>query len=152
MNKKEILISQIKEAFHNVTLENGIGLREAEGIDDYADAKTRKELRAMDEKRNWGNISSSTLNEYNSSLSYFDSKGMRFHLPSFMIAELKGEYLDSVVFHLVNNSDSSKARFSALSNSQREVIKQFLEYLLEDDEYGYERNQIKYAIDNYWKI
>jgi len=42
MNKKEILINQIKEAFSNVTLENGIGLNEAQGIDDYEDAQTQK--------------------------------------------------------------------------------------------------------------
>ncbi len=32
----------IREAFKNVTLENGVGLNQAQGMDDYADAHTLK--------------------------------------------------------------------------------------------------------------
>jgi len=157
MDKKEILINKIREAFNNVKLEGGIGLNEAQGIDDYEDAQTRKKLRDKDEKENWEAIPSSELNRCNSSLSFFDPKGMRFHLPAFMIALLSNEYNFGLVFTLTNVSRNSKtqlyskSQFSDLTKEQREVIKAFLEYLLEDDEYEYERDQIKYALDNYWQ-
>lgn len=150
MNKKEILINQTKEAFNNVKLEDGIGLNEAQGFDDYEDAQTQKKLRDKDEKENWEAIPSSELNRCNSSLSFFDAKGMRFHLPSFMTTELNNEFL-GIVFTLTLGSDNAKAQRSALSSVQKKSIRAFLEHLLEDDEYKYERNQIKYALDNCWQ-
>jgi hypothetical protein len=38
-NPQEIA-ALIEDAFSNVTLGDGIGLREAQGLDDYADAET----------------------------------------------------------------------------------------------------------------
>ncbi len=149
MDKKEVLITKIRKAFQNVTLENGVGLNQAQGIDDYEDAQTLKKLRAMDEKMNWETIPSSELNRCNSSLSFFDAKGMRFHIPRFMIAELNNEYSFGLIFTLTNVS--SKSQFSDLAKEQREVISLFLEYLLKDDEYEYERETIRLALDNYWR-
>jgi len=42
--------------------------------------------------------------------------------------------------------------FTELSKKQNKVVTVFLEYLLKEDKYEYEKNQIKSALDNYWKI
>ncbi|MCF6297866.1 MAG: hypothetical protein L3J08_07780 [Flavobacteriaceae bacterium] len=153
MNKKDTLITKIREAFSNVKLENGIGLNEAQGIDDYEDAQTQKKLRAMDEKMNWENIPSSELERCHSSLSFFDPKGMRFHLPAFMIAELNNEFTFELIFCLINDIEYVKTQFVALSKKQKEAVKLYLEYIIEDEKgyYG-DKNQIKSALDNYWSI
>jgi hypothetical protein len=44
------LISEIASAFAGVRLGGGVGLLEAQGLDDYADAEERKALRERDEK------------------------------------------------------------------------------------------------------
>src|SRR5688500_17196676 len=86
----EALCDLIREAFAGVKLGNGIGLQEAQGIDDYADKETCARYRAGDEKEDWTRIPAEELSRCNSSLSFFDAEGMRFHLPAFLVAELQG--------------------------------------------------------------
>ena len=81
------LISEIKEAFKNVLLDGGIGLSEADAIDGYRDETLKAACRAKDEKLDWNSIPSCELNNYYTSLNFFDAKGMRFHLPAFMISD-----------------------------------------------------------------
>lgn len=45
------LIDLVRRAFADVKLEDGIGLRESDGIDDYAGSEELKRLRATDEKK-----------------------------------------------------------------------------------------------------
>jgi len=143
------LIHEISEAFKDVELQDGIGLHEANAIDNYAQEKYRTECRQMDEKFNWKIINSEDLNKCNASLSYFDAKGMRFHLPAFMIAEIKREYSFTISYTLTNHLDDT-TRFELLSIRQRYVIKLFLEYILNDSDYEFEKPEIKTAIEKYW--
>jgi hypothetical protein len=147
---KEELLNQIEAAFQGVKLEDGIGLSEANAIDDYEDAAFRKKCRSNDEKNDWKIIHSNHLNSNYCSLSYFDAKGMRFHIPAFMIADLKGEYEFGIVFTLTNISDYSKSQFSLLTIEQRFAIKSYLIYLSKNPNYEYERNLINEAVNGYW--
>jgi hypothetical protein len=148
VTKKQI-ISAINEAFKDVTLEDGVGLNEADAIDSYADQQTRATYREKDEKLNWNLISSSTLNHHYSSLSFFDAKGMRFHLPAYLLADIKGEYSFGMTFPLTHLSDYRKSQFELLTPAQRQAIRLYLEYLLVEES-DYEAPQIKSAIENYW--
>ena len=98
------LISDITSAFAGVRLGGGVGLFEAQGLDDYADAAERKALRERDEKDDWTVLSADALNRANSSLSFFDADGMRFHLPAYLVADLRGDYKFGVVFTLCQAS------------------------------------------------
>ena len=147
---KDILIAKINEAFIGVKLDGGIGLSEANAIDDYRDLKYRDECKKKDEAYFWNKIPVSLLNQFNSSLSFFDAKGMRFHLPAFLIAELNRDYEFNLVFILINLSDYSKSNFILLSKNQKEVVKLVLEYFLNDPNYEYERLKIENAIKYYW--
>lgn len=79
----EELIKEIKTAFENVTLQDGIGLWEAQGLDNYANNATLLKLKKQDEREDWNALSYEDLVECDSSLSFFDAKGMRFCLPNF---------------------------------------------------------------------
>jgi hypothetical protein len=107
-------------------------------------------MQKKDEKYNWNTITSDALNQFNCSLSYFDAKGMKFHLPAFMIADIRGEYRFGMIFVLTGLSDYSKSQFALLTPKQREVVKLFLDYLLDDPNYEFEKPAIKLAIENYW--
>lgn len=150
-NKAE-LISKIRETFKDVLLEDGIGLSEANAIDDYKDKDFIDECKRYDERLNWEVISVSELNKYNCSLSFFDAKGMRFHLPAFMTAEIRGEYRWGMAFVLTHLSDYSKSQFELLTAKQKEAVKLFLEYLLVNPDYEFEKENIQSAIENYWSI
>ena len=147
---KEFLISKINKAFKDVELDGGIGLSEANAIDDYKDAKFREECKKNDEKYHWNDIPPAALNQFNYALNYFDAKGMKFHLPAFMIADIKDEYKFGMAFTLTNLSDYSKSQFVLLNAKQREVVKLFLDYLLENPNYEFEKPDIKTAIESYW--
>ena len=86
------VIVQIEDAFAGTQLGEGIGLFEANGLDDYASEDERRRLRSSDEKHDWKRISCSDLNRCYTSPWFFDAKGFVFHLPAFLIAELNDQH------------------------------------------------------------
>ncbi len=149
---KDELITEIRTAFKNVKLEDGIGLWEGQGIDDYADGETILKLRKKDERNNWDNIPYEDLVDCQSSLSFFDAKGMRFCLPKFLIFDIltdeifkeKGLVAPDVLFTLTYklNEEYQKKRFSLLDNKQIEVVINFLEYNLTEIVLKHQENSI----------
>ena len=146
MNKEEIK-NLIKKAFQDVSLEDGIGLWEAQAIDDYEDKDTQQKQREKDEKNDWSKISTEDLNRCESSLSFFDANGMRFHIPAFILAELDGESNCGPLFHLTD----SFWRFSTLNKNQKTAIKFFLEWCLNQKDYNFEKKQIEKSLNDFWR-
>ena len=142
------LIERIAEAFSGITLGDGVGLQQAQGLDDHENAATCAAYRESDEKEDWRKIASADLNRCNSSLSFFDPIGMRFHLPAYMTAELRGKYDFGMAFCLTQMGDYD--RYSRLDPIQRQVVRQFLLFLLDDPEYEFERPHIEQALADYW--
>lgn len=139
----------IEAAFAGVTLGAGVGLQEAQGLDDYAAAETCAAYRANDEKDDWHRISAEALGRCNSSLSFFDAEGMRFHLPAYLIADLRGEYGFGMAFCLTQTSDYDRY-FRLLSGAQRGAVRAFLLHILDDRDYEFDRPHILRALDEYW--
>ncbi len=139
---KDELIEEIRAAFKNVRLEDGVGLWEGQGLDDYADNETMLKLRKKDERNNWENITYEDLVDCQSSLSFFDAKGMRFCLPKFLIFDIladeifkeKGLYSPDVLFTLSYNLNEvyQENRMSLLDSKQIEVVIHFLTYKLNE--------------------
>lgn len=145
------LILEIQEAFAGVVLGVGVGLREAQGLDDYESEEACAGYRELDEKEDWAKIRSEDLNECNSSLSFFDAEGMRFHLPAFMIAELRGEYDYGMPYCYTYLEEDCSERFAILSDAQRGAVRDFLLILLDDPQYVSKRNDIERALKIYWR-
>ncbi len=154
-NTEQRVADLIRTAFRGVTLGNGVGLRQARGLDDYADSETLAKYRAEDEKKDWSRIPASELNRYGDSLSFFDPEGMRFHLPAYLIADLEGMLTCEVVFHLTY--DYGMSRFSEFTTIQRNAVREFLLLRLSDSkrEPGPERPEIEMiekALAEYWTV
>jgi hypothetical protein len=147
---KEALCDLIREAFAAVKLGNGIGLQEAQGIDDYADKETCASYRDGDEKEDWRRIPSEELCRCNSSLSFFDAEGMRFHLPAYLVAELKGQYGFDLAFHLTHLWDYSIAKFALFNSEQRGAVRAYLRHLAADPGYESDWPHIQRALEGYW--
>ena len=158
MIHKKLLIDKINIAFRGVKLEDGIGLWEAQGHDDRLSLEECKKLRSKDEKENWNKIPLIDLYKCSSSLSFFDAKGMRFHMPKFLLFYLdvfeKEEdelfeqgltkncsapdilfSITAVLKYLNDNSDMgkrmrkyNKERFSLINTEQIECLILFIEY------------------------
>lgn len=160
---KAQLIGEIYKAFEGVALEEGVGLWEGLALDDRLEGTTAYEqLKAKDERNDWKKIPILRLYECSSSLSFFDAKGMRFHLGLFLLFALD-VFLEEedelhedknfklsppeVHFALTHNleSDYSKSRFSVLSKPQIECVVQFLEYLIKAKDAQFEQYGASYA-------
>lgn len=148
--KADKLITTVRSAFSGVKLEDGIGLFEAQGIDDYETKEDCLKLRENDEKENWQKIAIPSLNHCYSSLSFFDPKGMRFHLPAFIIADIKDQYMQNFGLQFSLITDYNLEQYSALDLKQRIAVRQFIEYMIANEDYSYEKEHLKHAIEVYW--
>ena len=146
----QAICEKIRLAFAGVQLGDGVGLQQGQGLDDYEDEETCAAWRADDEKEDWSRITSHRLNCCNSSLSFFDAEGMRFHLPAYLVADLQGDYHSGMAFTLTHLSDHHIEQFELLSATQRDAIRSYLEFILDDPDYEFERPDIESALAGYW--
>lgn len=135
--EKEELIKKIKEVFAGIELGDGIGLWEAKGIDLYAYKHTLQKLKEKDERYDWSKISFNDFCSCNSSPSFFDAKGMLFHIPQMMILDIRSDQYSSVdadfpdlIFLLTYelDSDLAKEKFSLLKGHYAACIVDYLIY------------------------
>lgn len=91
---------------------------------------TLAKYRAGDEKQDWRRIPIDDLIACNSALSYFDAEGMRFHLPAYLVAMLRGDYGHGLEFYLTLPDDELKKSFALLSAEQRSAVGAFLAFIL----------------------
>lgn len=146
----ENLCGLIDAAFDGVVLGDGIGLWEAQALDDYDDEAIRAHYREKDEKEDWRKISYEDLNRCNSSPSFFDAAGFRFHLPAFMQAELREELYINFYFSLISFKCLKYERYLLLNPNQRMAVRAFLLFLIEDDRDSIDRADAESALAEYW--
>ncbi|MBL9024989.1 MAG: hypothetical protein JNL21_22525 [Myxococcales bacterium] len=89
------------------------------------------------------------LNKCNSSLSFFDDEGMRFHLPAYLVADLDGDYKFGLAYALTQTPILSE-QFRLLSKEQRAAVRRYLEFISFEPDYEFEREHIEHALENYW--
>jgi hypothetical protein len=145
------LCDRVRGAFSGVELGIGVGLFEGQAIDDYETEEVRRQQRERDEKKAWERIESKHLNACHSSLSFFDPLGMRFHLPAFIIADLRGEYDMGMEFTLTHLDDYSRKKFGLLNPIQRQVVREYLQFLREDRDSEFHYADIDRALSDFWK-
>jgi hypothetical protein len=149
--EKGRVLGLVRSAFQGVTLGDGVGLLQGQGLDDYADDRTLASCRAQDEKQDWSAIPVADLDQCYSSLSFFDADGMRFHLPAYLVADLEGSLRTAdIVFHLVCSAPGGGSRFETLSLDQREAVRAFILLLLFDAHREFEHPMIEVALRDYW--
>jgi hypothetical protein len=148
--KRENVLNEIKSAFFGVTLGNGIGLREAQAIDNYESKEVQERNRGTDEKEDWSRLGYGELQKCHSSLSFFDEEGMRFHLPAYIIGSLDSDIVDDPIFHLTHLDDYAKSKLTGLNRAQRQAIVMYLNWCLEQVEYEFEYPAIRRALSGYW--
>lgn len=143
------LIPEIRTAFQGITLDNGIGLLEANGLDDYASDKELAELRAKDERADWQRIKIEQLNYCYVSPSYMDARGYYFHLPAFLIADLQDQFnVGFVEESLVSELQQPRDWVSLLTTAQRLVIEKTMRLVAEHPDFKEQPERIGIAIQH----
>jgi hypothetical protein len=140
------VISEITAAFADMQLDDGIGLFQATGLDDYASDEELKRLRARDEKTDWRRISYADLERCYAAPSFFDAKGFLFHLPAFLIAELNDRHPYGFIDRLFRTEEHPEGWRQLLTDKQRRAIISTLNLIREHPNYEHDRNKIDLAI------
>jgi hypothetical protein len=146
----EYIKSEIITAFKDLKLKDGIGLWEAQGIDDYENNDAQIIARNKDIKDNWLLLSNEDLFHCDSSLSYFDAQGMLFHLPAFILAELNGKLNIGPILPLTSLAISNPEIFKLLNVEQKRCVVMFLEWCAAQPEYDFDKPDIERALHEYW--
>ncbi len=149
--KADRICQLIEDAFAGVKLDYGVSLRQARALDDWADDAECARVRTFDEHDDWHRVSIADLNEYASTLIFFDPKGVCFYLPALLIADLRGRYKHNVIDRFLNSkSNRREVTFEFLSPQQRNAVRAFLEFIADVPEFSHERTAIQNEITNYW--
>lgn len=144
------VIEEIRAAFLGVILGGGTGLQEANGLDDREDVETLANLRATDEKEEWERIPASILNHCFCSPAFLNAEGMRFYLPAFLVAELRGEYHMDFWTYLTGLDDWKKAKFALLNAAQKRATCRFLTHLRDELSDLDQQQDIDLALEEFW--
>ncbi|MBV1911379.1 MAG: hypothetical protein KUG78_18955 [Kangiellaceae bacterium] len=147
---KDQIIGKIQAAFSSVVLGDGIGLFEAQALDNYEPEDTQKKEREKDEKTNWRSINYSELQSCSSSLSFFDANGMRFHLPAFIIGSIKEE-LDDPIFYLTQIDSYKASKLATFDECQIRAVIEYLTWCLAEEEYQFDHECIVEALNEFWE-
>jgi hypothetical protein len=75
---------------------------------------------------------------------------MRFHLPAYLIASIKGE-VDDPMFTLTYMGVLFESRFATLNALQKKAVTQYLTWCLTEDEYQFYDEDIVRALTEYWE-
>jgi hypothetical protein len=137
------LIEQIQKAFSNITLGEGISLRQAREIDDYGDPET---VRHLDERNDWRKVTDQDLEKYQDGIySFCDEAGKRFYLPAYMCFRLR-EFVQEKNYYIfwgllptyscAFNFESLlyKKKIEDLTTKQAKLLKQFIALFIAKDE------------------
>jgi hypothetical protein len=131
-----VVAALVEQAFAGVELDGGVSLEEAELIDDYA-LPARTELdpppRGHGKGPPWQEITRAELDRFPwGNFPFQDARGIRYHLPAFMVAHLRGEppaALDSLLFILTSGHQLA-ALYGLLTAAQRHAVARYLAFLV----------------------
>ncbi|MFO7626491.1 MAG: DUF6714 family protein [Candidatus Fermentibacteraceae bacterium] len=137
MDRHELVI-EIDAAFSNVELEDGIGVYEAEALDNYASKNELAIAKAKDRESwmSWRDIPENVIGQFHTALCFVDAKGMMFLLPAYMRFSLEhfdtsdSASVDSAIYALDQDFDGFFGGRNVFSKDQRTVIAKFLRYMV----------------------
>lgn len=132
MNKEE-LVQSIYDVFKDVKLEDGIGVLEADKIDQHYKRDSPECMKAYheDEREDWTKLLSTFFQDW----AFMDDKGIRFHLPCFLLQDIdKKAPGDNPLISILTNSTSDFIvdKLSILNITQKAIVLNFLNYKIEE--------------------
>lgn len=132
---------QVIDAFADVRLEDGIGLFEADCVDDYlaADSDEYQRWRAQDERHHWEKVlflmenrikgkSFAQIARFHtfSGFTFMDGKGRRFALPYYLLWALQGSRFQDIAYSLASDYVTADLPLNA---QQRQVMLDVAQFL-----------------------
>lgn len=154
---KEQLIEEIETAFKDVTLEDGIGINEADSIEMGERDSVINTARNQDRSwwKDWTDIEDKYLSSYSSVMDFMDSKGIKWVLPAYMTYIIKhykeGSFsIDSTIYVLEEGAVGSD-NLDLYTVEQKKVIGNFLQFMVSVGEEWVDVASAQVALDKIWK-
>ncbi len=161
---KAYLRELIFSAFEGVELGNGVSLHTTIYHDNYGsvDEETRARMET-DPRNDWSRFVTEEM--HRSALktidgiggtAFFDDKGLRFHLPAYMMVAVEEEVYPAMEFFLYNItspfSEYTMNRLSILNEAQRSCVRTFLKFIRDCTGLHHRLHHlaIQESIDGYW--
>ena len=141
---------EVRRAFAGVSLRDGIGLREADGMDDHRSERELSALRETDEREDWSKISFDDLHRHAAGWWYMNAAGLLFHTPAFILADLADESDWVMPFRLTTPSDKLDLLLNVLSRDQKQAVRMFLTHCLQDEFHQSVHDAIRTSLDEIW--
>ncbi len=158
---REALINDIREAFAEVSREDGVTLHEADVIDDYGSAAARAEARKLDTEERWQDVPDADIEKYDWILSFLDLKGFKYYIPAYMVWSLKNYQtsssasVDATIYALAPPSSPDLQawkleRWQVFDTLQAKTICRFLRFAVEQAVLCMDARVAQEALDSYW--
>lgn len=144
MDKNE-LMNDIQNSFRDVALEDGIGIWEAEAIDNYLVGNEYELLKSKDERVDWNNITFDYTNQFEMTFAFWDAKGTTFILPKVLqlALMLEEENEDQIPdWQYILEGICQRKQQHLFNDKQKNTIHNFINYQRQKspkndwDEYG----------------
>ncbi len=155
--QKLMLIKEIETAFDGVSLEEGIGINEADRMETGERDVLVNKGRNLDRLwwNTWKDIEDKFPASYSSVMYNMDSQGIKWALPAYMIYIInnytEGSFsIDSTIYVLEEGALGSD-RQDLFTLEQKRAIAQFLEFMVEVGEEYVDVESAKNALDKIWR-
>ncbi|TWU04550.1 DUF6714 family protein [Stieleria varia] len=145
-------LQQIRNAFDDVKLGDGVGILEANGLDDYAGDSELARLRKLDERNDWRNLDAELLDRYHATPSFFDARGFVFHLPAFLLAELDDKHEYGFIDRIVEKRPPSGSWIDLLTTQQAAALVSVLSLVKQHPDYYNDTKKFDHAIERFNRI
>ena len=154
---KEQLITEIETAFKDVSLEDGIGINEADSIEMGERDSVRNTARNQDRSwwSGWSDIEDKYISSYSSVMDYMDAQGIKWALPAYMIYIIKhykeGSFsIDSTIYILEEGALGTDRR-DVYTDQQKKVIAEFLLFIVSVGKEDVDVESAQVALNTIWK-
>ncbi len=155
---RDEIIAEIGAAFANVQ-RGATTLHEADVIDHCGSEREQRAARARDTERRWQDVPDADMASNPSALSFLCPESFRYYIPAYMVWSLRHyrtSQPDSVIYALTPNTNKTKdkkklAAFAMFSLQQREVIRRYLEFMVEHGDCHIDDTAASLALESYWK-
>jgi hypothetical protein len=154
--QKLMLIKEIEEAFEGVTLEEGIGINEADRMETGERDVLVNKGRNLDRLwwESWKDIEDKYPAAYSSVMYNMDSQGIKWVLPAYMIYIInhytEGSFSIDSTIYVLEEGAMGFDRQDLFTPEQKQAIAHFLGFMIEVGEEYVDVESAKNALEKKW--
>ena len=152
------LVDEIKTAFKDVLLKDGIGINQADRIESRQRDVLIQKGRNLDRMwwTNWTDIQDKYIASYSDVMYYMDSAGLKWVLPAYMTYIVnhykEGSFSIDSTIYVLEAGGLGVDKVDLYTDTQRKVIAKFLQFMVDVGEEWVDVESAQNALDEVWGV